>query len=61
MEFTILNGTLKSTVLVHVDENGATFGATFQAVTALHEELRPLIDYSFATFRVGEPVPARTP
>ena len=57
VEFTVLSGAIKYTVLIYLHEGRIGFTATYFALPARLEALRPLIDYSFSTFQVQEQTP----
>ena len=52
VEFAMLGGTVRASKLVYVHEGIISFEATYVALTARHEELEELIEYSFGTFEV---------
>ena len=58
VEFTAYGGTIKQRLLFYLHEGTIGFIATYTASTARHEELAPMIDYSFGTFEVEEPASA---
>jgi tetratricopeptide (TPR) repeat protein/formylglycine-generating enzyme required for sulfatase activity len=48
-------GVLKASRLIYLHENKIGFNASYFALKARHQELEPLIEFSFSTFRVREP------
>jgi len=54
VEFTVFGGAFKATRLIYLHEGTIGFSATYFAPKARYEELQPLIEYSFSTFRVSE-------
>jgi hypothetical protein len=54
VEYAFFGGAFKYTRLVYLHEGAIGFNATYFAPKARHEELQPLIEYSFSTFGVSK-------
>ena len=52
LEYAAFGGALRFSQLVYLHEGTIGFNATYLALTARHEELEKLIEYSFGTFEV---------
>jgi hypothetical protein len=50
--YTYLGGLFRVSRLIYLTDDGVAFNATYLSGRAQYEELAPLVEYSFSTFRV---------